>query len=117
MFPQKYKLTLRSLPSFFDEARRSQSGPFTIFTREQTTSSRCVVIVPKRVVKLATGRNATKRLVYTHLEAQFARIAPLNQSVVLIVQRPLSAEMVEKQLEQLVQQLAQKKTASSSKTA
>lgn len=60
MLPKQYSFKLRRQRGFFDKAQRVFSRYFTLFVVPAEKFG-FVVVVPKKVVRLATGRNALKR--------------------------------------------------------
>lgn len=63
MLPKQYSFKLRQERGFFDKAQKYFSRYFTLFYIP-AERPHLVVVVPKKAVKLATGRNALKRTLY-----------------------------------------------------
>ena len=63
MLPKQYSFQLRKQRSFFQKARRLFSPYFTLFSIPHS-ELKAVVVIPKKIVKLASGRNAAKRRVH-----------------------------------------------------
>ena len=108
MFPRKYKLILRKLPGFFEQAHRIQSGSVSVFfSPTVATSTKLVVIVPKRVAQKSTARNAIKRAFYQAASLWLEKLESFQVHVVLVVQRPVALEQVTQITQQWVGKLEQ----------
>src|SRR5471030_609609 len=89
MLPLKHRLMLRHFPDFFVHSKKVHSPLYTIFYLTQDELlSRGAVIVPKKVIALATQRNKLKRQV-------LATLYPLlqskeNLSIAILVKRKLA---------------------------
>lgn len=105
MFPQKYKLNLRSKVDFFDEAQKLRIGLFTVFIRGTAEDSKLIVVVPKRTLALSSARNETKRVVYQQLARQIPRLSKLKLNIAIIVQRPIPSGTVDRLVSELVTNL------------
>lgn len=66
MLPKQYSFKLRQQRGFFDKAQRVFSRYFTLFFVPSDRFG-VVVVIPKKVVTLATGRNALKRKIESYL--------------------------------------------------
>lgn len=66
MLPKQYSFKLRRQRGFFDKAQRVFSRYFTLFYVPAQTFG-VVVVIPKKVVKLATGRNKLKRKIESYI--------------------------------------------------
>ncbi len=104
MFPRNYKLPLRSIPEFFDEAQKFQSGFVTVFFRAEHPTQ-VVVIVPKRVAPLATHRNALQRKFYAALMTQMNTLEAQRVQLCIVVQRKITSEQVQNSIFQLIKDL------------
>jgi ribonuclease P protein component len=66
MIPKIYKLHLRKIVDYFQSSERYYSKYFLVFHRysgEETT--KLVVVVPKKIVKLRVNRTKMKRQIYS----------------------------------------------------
>jgi hypothetical protein len=93
MFPRNYRLPLRSIPDFFVEAQKFQSGFCTVFFRP-AEHLQLVVVVPKRAVALSSGRNHMRRIFYAALLANLRDIATKQAQVCIVVQRNIPKEKI-----------------------
>lgn len=93
MLPTKHRLMLRHFPDFFVQSKKLHSPLFTLFyiVGDMTAvdhPSLGAVIVPKKKIPLATGRNKIKRQVSELLYSLF-KTKP-NITVAVLVKKPLA---------------------------
>lgn len=97
MLPKRQKLQLRQKQDFFDQAQKSFHALFTLFYLKNQTSFLPAVIVPKKVARKATKRNALKRQVYKILEENYTELTK-KQVGVAIVLKPKAAGVSEQEI-------------------
>jgi ribonuclease P protein component len=61
MLPKSHRLPLRSLPDFFTQAQKLHNRFFTLFYRTTPSLTRATVVIPKKAISAASGRNLVKR--------------------------------------------------------
>ncbi len=89
MLPAKHRLMLRQNPTFFVKSQKIHTPLFTIFYRRTDLEfSLGSVVVPKKKVPLATGRNLAKRQVNELLYSLFK--TKTNLEIVVLVKKILA---------------------------
>jgi len=103
MIPRSCKFPLRS--EFLAFRRRAKQVSSPLFTTYYFSSvrSRCAVVVPKKVSKLATTRNWLKRLTYTSLWP----LIKDKQLDLVIIYKPIQLTKSSNIKAQLVHELSQ----------
>lgn len=91
MLPKKHRLMLRHTPDFFVKSKKVHSPLFTIFyLSTEHAISQGAVVVPKKQIPLATGRNKMKRVVSELLSPLLKEKQHL--AVTVLVKKPLTRE-------------------------
>ena len=104
MLPTSYRLSKEQIRLVFSSGRRTVLPPFLCFITNSTgTRPRFALVVSKRVVKLASKRNRTRRLLRNGLVTQIPKLpSPIN--MIVVVQRQ-PQELNQKSINALLEKL------------
>jgi len=109
MIPTRSKFPMRTeFLEFRSKASRLSSPHFTAYYLPSKHQSSCSVVVPKKVHKLAVGRNWLKRLTF---DALWPLIQD-SQLDVVIIYKPLKLDKSPRTKEQILQEINSLKLSS-----
>jgi ribonuclease P protein component len=94
MLAKQFNFKLRSDREFFSNASKTRLHPFTVFLQEVPSSFAITILVPKRVVALATKRNRIKRLLYQELQKHLDALQELHLHCVIVLQSQIPDQKV-----------------------
>lgn len=89
MLSASQRLQLRRTLPFYTFAHKAHSATFSVYWNVEPTlaNSQATVVVPKKVLKLATQRNRLKRVVRALLSSLLSDL-PKNVQIVVLARRP-----------------------------
>ncbi len=90
MFPKKQRISKKS-PIF-----NSKSGVFGLYNRINTLKTKdeiakVSIIIPKKVIKSAYGRNSLKRHLYHYIKPLFTKVK--NKEMAIFIKGPLPKDL------------------------
>ena len=89
MLAKQFSFKLRKDTEFFSQASKTRIHPFLVFLNISDKGFSIVVLIPKRVVALATKRNRIKRLLYQELQQHIHILEKKKMNCVLVLRSPL----------------------------
>jgi ribonuclease P protein component len=107
MIPQQYKLRLRAQKDFFEHAQKLRARNFSVFYQENQHGLQLTVLVPKRVIALATERNRIKRRIYQELQKNIVTLEKMTLSLVLVLQQKIVEQELEKSIHSIIETIKQ----------
>lgn len=112
MLPKHFKLDLREKRDFFSLCKKKFSKDFSFFYQvNENEGLKITVVIPKKIVKLATKRNWERRRIFTALEeiiknsVRAKEIKESNLNLVIVLKKSIKEQNLENLVENIERNL------------
>lgn len=107
MLTKQFRFNLREETDFFDKCKKVHSPYFSFFYKP-SENFQVTIIVSKKVLKLATKRNSTKRIYRQAIQSNLDNLIKFKIKLVIVVHTQgtmLSVSEIAQQIEKNVQKI------------